>query len=218
MPNSTVAITAGTGTSIDTFTDPTGHHRQVVIVGDRGGHRGRANTFRIPGLAGTTGQKLASIHNATGSTVKVAVHKVTVDMTCTVVKAVTVLPPVVRLYKVTVLPTGGAALTKVAEDSARAASSASVTLLQGASADGTGVALTATLPAGAVVASEFAPRLITAVGYEMSDRMEFFAGDGEEITLGALEGLVVNLDYTLATQNPATDMWVVGMQWEEYTP
>lgn len=49
----------------------------VVPVQDRiVSYRGRAGTFRIPGRAGTTGQKLFSIHNATGSTVLVDVEQI----------------------------------------------------------------------------------------------------------------------------------------------
>lgn len=180
--------------------------------------KGRASTFRIPGRAGTAGQKLFSIHNATGSTVLVDVEKMKIDLVATVVKAVTVLPPTVRLYKVTVLPTNGAAVTKVARDSALS-SNAALTILQDASADGTSsaTALTATLPAGAVVEGEFAQRLITAAGYEVGDAIQFLKETDELITLRALEGLVVMLDYTLATQNPITDMWIVTAKWTEYT-
>jgi hypothetical protein len=175
-----------------------------------------ANTFRIPGRAGTAGQKLMSLFNATGSGVVARVSKITVDLVATVIKAVTVLPPVIRVYKVTVLPTNGTAVTKVSRNSFLTGSSSSITVLGDASADGTnsGTALTATLPAGAVLTQEFAPRLITAAGYEMFDRTEFL-NDGEEIVLHALEGIVVMLDYTLATQNPTTDMWVVGTHWSE---
>lgn len=175
----------------------------------------RASTFRTPGRAGTTGQNIFALHNATGSTVKVKLSRVTVDLVATVVKAVTVLPPVLRVYKVTVLPTNGTAITKVLTDSANTSNS-SVTVFQDASADGTSSAsaLTATLPAGNVLAGEFAPRLITAAGYEMSDKVTFL--NDTDITLRPLEGIVVALDYVLATQNPVTDMWVVTAEWSEY--
>src|SRR5450756_2934082 len=137
MADSSITITAGTGTPIDSFSVPNGDHRQVVMVGDHGAYAGKASTFRIPGRAGTTGQKLFSIHNATGSSIVAEVHKILVDVVATVVLAVTVLPPVIRLWKVTVLPTNGTAATKVAEDTGATASSASVTVLQDASADGT---------------------------------------------------------------------------------
>ena len=94
------------------------------------------------------------------------------------------------------------------------ASSSSVTVLQDASADGTSSAsaLTATLPAGTVVDHMFAPRLITAAGAELSDSIQF---DVSGLTLHAGEGIVVGLDYVLATQNPVTDMWLVRCDWIE---
>lgn len=178
---------------------------------------GRGSSFRTPGRAGTTGQKIFSIHNATGSSVLVDVEKISVDLSQTVIKAVTVIPPIIRLYRVTVLPTNGTAINKTPRDTAQA-SSGSVTILGDASADGasSGTALTATLTA-AMITQEFAPRLITAAGYEMSDRVYFLESVDELVTLRPLEGLVVMLDYTLATQNPTTDMWVVNCKWTEYT-
>lgn len=223
MSDSFVQLPAdGVGKKLRTLDRGTPGHDQYVIQSDGRlvTFMGRACTFRIPGRAGTTGQKLFSIHNATGSAVKVDVEKICVDLVCTVIKAVTVLPPVIRLWKVTVLPTNGTAATKVAEDSGLyPTSSASVTLLGDASADGTnsGTALTATLPAGTIITQEFAPRLITAAGYEMFDRTVFMESDDESITLNALEGIVVFADYVLATQNPATDMWTVSARWSEYT-
>ena len=176
--------------------------------------KGRASTFNTPGRAGTAGQKILSLHNASGSAVTVTVSKVVVDLAVTVVKAITVPPPMVRLWKVTVLPSNGTALTKN-KIGGTGASSSSVTVLGDASADGTGSAstLTATLPAGAIITQEYAPRFVTAAGYEPADRMEFL-GD-TTITLGALEGLVLFLDYTLATQNPTTDRWLASIEWTE---
>ncbi|MEO7667597.1 MAG: hypothetical protein ABIU97_11285 [Dehalococcoidia bacterium] len=176
--------------------------------------KGRACTFRTLGRAGTTGQKLLSLHNATGSPVKVTVTKVFLDLWQTVVKLVTVAPPIIRLWKVTALPTNGSALTKN-EIGGTTTSSASVTVLGDASADGTGSAttLTATLPAGTFISQQTASRMITAAGYEMADRIEFL--ENTEVTLNALEGLVVFLDYVLATQNPVTDMWLAGIEWSE---
>jgi hypothetical protein len=210
------------GKKLRTLDRGTPGHDQYVILSDGklATFQGRVSTFRTPGRAGTAGQKLFAIHNATGSTIKVDVDLVAVDLVQTVVKAVTVLPPVLRLWKVTVLPTNGTALTKVSEDTGRfPSSSASVTVFGDASADGTSSAsaLAATLPAGTIVTQEYAPRLITAAGYEMFDRTVFLADSTEVITLGALEGLVLFADYVLATQNPVTDMWLVNSRWVEYT-
>ena len=188
----------------------------VIPVRDRiVSARCRAGTFVTPGRAGTTGQKIMSIFNATGSSVIVDLLGVTVDKYETVVKAVTVPPPIVRLHKVTTLHTNGSSLTKVPVDSGQSSSS-SVTVLGDASADGTGSGTTLTSTLGSIMTQEMAPRLITAVGYEIADRMEFL-GLGGPVTLRALEGITVNLYYTLATQNPVTDMWIASMTWEEYT-
>lgn len=190
----------------------------ITLNGDhKVSFEGRTSTFRIPGRAGTVGQKLFSIHNATGSTIVVDVNSIQVHHTETVVKAVTVLPPVIRLYKVTVLPTNGTAAVKVSKDNNQSSSSA-VTILQDASADGTSstTALTATLTTS-IVAGVFADRYVTAVGNDKFTLANFLNGNDEYLTLRALEGLVVMLDYTLATQNPITDMWLVNCDWVEYT-
>jgi len=223
MPESIIQLPAdSTGKKLRTRQRVVGANtveEQYVLVGDERVviFQGRTNSFRIPGRAGTTGQRLAALHNATGSTVLVDIHRVWVDLAVTVVKAVTVLPPIIRMYRFTALPTGGTAITKAALDTAQT-SNASLTSWQDASADGTSsaAALAVTLPAGLVLAQEFAPRLITAAGYEMADRLFFFEGQ-TDVTLRPLEGLAINLDYTLATQNPITDMWTIGFDWREYT-
>ncbi|MDQ3223977.1 MAG: hypothetical protein M3Q75_10985 [Gemmatimonadota bacterium] len=147
----------------------------------------------------------------------VNVNRVSVDLAMTAAKAVTVLPPIIRIHRFTAVPTNGTATPKVGLDTALT-SNASVTAWQDAQSDGTSSAsaLTVTIPASQILTEEFAPRLITAAGYEPADRITFFDGD-PDITLRALEGVVVELVYVLATQNPITDMWIVQLDWEEYT-
>lgn len=219
MPDSNVPITAGTGTAIDTYQTAAGEHRQRVILSDSGGFNGRFTTYRIPGRAGTAGQPLAAIWNAAGSTVNVDVEFVGVDLYQTVVKAITVPPPIIRVCRLTAIPTAGTAGFKVAQGAGT--SNASVTTHQDASADGTSGTALATSVTNANSASvgltqEFAPRFVTAVGYEPADRVEMLTTGA--VTLSAGQGLGVFLNYALATQNPVTDMWVVSMRWEEYTP
>lgn len=191
---------------------------QYVIVGDErvASFRGRFTTPITPGRAGTVGQKIAGLFNAAGSAVLVEIGEVRVDLYQTVIKAVTVPPPTVRCHRIAAVPTNGTAGTKVAKDSALT-SSASVTTWQDASADRTssGTALTATIAAGTGLSQEFAPRLITAAGYEPADRMAFL--DEEGVTLRAGEGMAVFLDYTVATMNPITDMWIAQIDWVEFT-
>jgi len=193
-----------------------GWDQYVIPVNDKiVSYRGRAATFRIPGNAAVT-QNLASIHNATGSTILVDVNRIIVDLTSTALKAITVQQPVVRLYKVTVLPTAGSALAKTSFDSTLS-SSASVTLLQGASAHRVASALTATLPANAVIDQVQASRVFTAAGHESMDSVLFLDGE-PDCTLRALEGLVVVAeDAIVTTGNPATDWWTVVIDWTEFT-
>lgn len=220
MADSAVAITAGSGTNIDTVTTPGGDHRQVVIPArSRGGYEGRVATFRTPGRAATS-QKIFAIHNATGSSIAVDVHKISVDVFRTAASATLTDYILVRLWKFTAVPTNGTALTKVAADSGSGQStSSSVTVWGDASADGTGsgTTLTITLPAGTFIAQSFGSRLLTAVGYEVLDTMDFLAGDSESITLRALEGLAITIDGTTGG-NPTTTWYTVACQWEEYTP
>lgn len=193
----------------------------VVPVKDRiTTFAGRAGTFVTPGRA-TAAQKILALHNATGSTVIVNVNRVIVDVVSTVAKAITVVPPTVRVHRFTTLPTGGTALAKTGLDTALT-SNAAVTAWGDSSADNTGngtlSATALTITPGNFMAQMWAPRLFTAAGYEMVDTAPFFVGE-PDITLRALEGIVVVLDNanTAVLGNPATDRWVAFVDWEEYT-
>lgn len=191
-----------------------GWDQYVVPVQDRiVSFRGRACSFRQLGVAGTTGQKLLSIFNAAGSGVLVDVELIAIDVVQTAARVVE--PPLIRAHKITAAPTGGTAMTKIAEDSSMS-SSASVTLLQGTASDnGAATAIVSTPAANTIVNQEVAPRALTLVGYEQFDRIEWF--DQSPWTLRAGEGLLVNLDYSAATANPVTDKWIDVCRWSEYT-
>jgi hypothetical protein len=181
---------------------------------DKATFRGRAATFRTVGRAGTTPRRILAIWNALGSGKVVHVNQITLDVVQTAVMAVTVVPPIIRIYRITAIPTNGTALSKIAKDS-NLSSSASISLFGDASADGTNSAsaLAATTTSGAMLAQEFMARLITAAGYEMFDRVELLAG--WDIVLRPGEGLVLSLDLTLATQEPSTTTTVAGIDWFE---
>lgn len=253
VDNEVMLVTAGFGTGAGSYTVTRGIDgttsvahtsgvRASMIVGvPRGDNvdaarqvsfRGRASTFRTPGRAVTTGQKLFAIHNAAGSPVVVDVHHIMIDVMQTVAKLITVPPPVIRIYKFTVVPSAGTALTKVAEDSSLT-SKTQVTVWGDASADGT--ASTTTLAVTGVANGQqtgmltqmFAPRIAAHAAptassinpfVELMDRATFFDGETEIISLQAAEGVAIHLDFTLATQNPATDMWTATLRWEEYAP
>lgn len=185
--------------------------------------KGRTSTWRVPGRGGLVGQKIWYAHNASGSPVNVDVSKITIDYGTTAVMAVTQLPPVVKAYRFTALPTGGTALTKNQEDSGLT-SKVAVTAGNDAQADGTVSATQLAIPAitvglqAGLLAEAFAPRLITAVGFEMFDTIIFFDGEDETITLRAGEGLCIFLDYVLAAANPSTSFWTVSARHTEWRP
>lgn len=177
--------------------------------------RGRATSFKTPGRAAVS-QKILSIHNATASPVLVDVNRIRVDMLSTGVKAVTVVTPIIRVVRYTVVQTNGTVLTKGAVDSSLT-SNASVTVTGDASADGTLSATTLTLTPTQALAQAYAPRVFTAVGYEIMDTIVFFEGE-TNITLRPLEGLAVFLDNAVITTGiPATDIYAASVDWTEYT-
>jgi hypothetical protein len=137
-------------------------------------------------------------------------------MYATVVKAITVAPPIVRIWAFTAVPTNGTAMTK-SKIGGTGATSGSVTVWNGASSDGTssGTALTVTLPAGTIIDQQFPERIVTGAGQVGKNAMIFEYPNG--IDLPALTGICVFLDYATATFNPTTDMWVASIEWEEFT-
>jgi hypothetical protein len=199
--------------------EPIDGSKEVSFMGD-------VSTFDTLGRAGTVGQKLLAIHNATGSTVLVDVWNIKVDLVQAAAagQAPTVLGTKIRLWKFTAVPTNGTTLTKVARDSTLSSKS-TVTVWGDASADtvGSGTTLTVTLPAGTFLLTEFAPRMLlaavtpTAVTYyEPFDGTNYFPDPSQAITLRPLEGLCVFLDYTVATGNPITNHWVASLRFMEY--
>ncbi len=210
-----LGFTPGSGAVVATK-DVGGVHFQRFIVDDEAAatFRGRASTFRSIGRAGTTARRLLTIFNAAGSGKVVYVNQLAVDFAQIAAIAVTVIPPPIRVYRITALPTGGTALTKVAKDTLLT-SSASITLAGDASADGTNSAsaLAAVTTAGAALTQEFFPRLITGAGYEVADRIELLSG--RNVVVRAGEGLVLSSDITLATQEPAGVHTIATVDWWE---
>ena len=219
MASSSYLSQGGHGAPVASFKDPSGSHRQRVIPSRHGEYVGSACTFKMPGIAGTAGHKLFSIYNAQADSQPevVRVFGVSVGVYCTVVKAITVPPPVVRLWKVTVAPSNGDAVTKVAANSGAVAASSFVFVKQDASADSTSSSstLTATLPAGTWVSQWIAPTVITAAGLNVLQNCELLT-NGAYVDLRSNEGLVVFADYVDATSNPTTDRWVVSCQYEHW--
>lgn len=182
--------------------------------------QGRCTTPYIPGR-GLTQQKIFALHNATGSSVLVSIDRIRLDLLNLGVKAIGIVPPMIRIHRFTALPTNGTNLssTHKAPLDSTLSSNASVTVWADASADNTssGTTLTVTIPTNSLLAQQWAGRVFTAVGYEEMDRPEFFGGE-PDVTLRALEGICVFLDAAVVTTgNPSTDKWAVSCDWTEYT-
>jgi hypothetical protein len=184
-------------------------------------YRGRAATYLTPGRA-TGNQPIFAIHNATGSAVLVSVNRIVIDLLTTVIKAATLVPPFIRVYRFTALPTGGTALTKSPLDT-QYTSSASVTCWGDATSvenagagTSSATALAVAVTAGTAIGQVFAPRMITAASYEPLDEAAFFMGE-PDVILRPLQGMAVVIDIQTAGGNPTTDKWSVFCDWTEYT-
>ncbi len=187
----------------------------VAVIGQTALFEGRASTFRTVGKATAAIRRYLSIFNATGSGRNVRLNVMNIDFMQTAAIAIGVIAPPIRVYRITAVPTGGTALTKVAKDTALS-SHANVTLLGDASADGTNSAttITATTSSGAHLTQEYFPRLITGAGYEVADRIDLL--NDRDVILRPGEGLVLGSDITLATQEPATVMSICTIDWTEF--
>lgn len=178
-------------------------------------YKGMVSTFRIVGRAATT-QNLFTIFNAAGSTVLVAVRRLSIQMDATA--ALAAVAKTIKTSRITAAPTNGTALTKVPFDSTLT-SSASVDLRNDASADGTNSATTLTATAGNVGWSQFVMRMHTVVGQVLMDDEACIPSLCAEdpIYLRAGEGLLVQIVAAATTSNPATDHHIVNCMWEEFT-
>lgn len=85
MADSSVGITAGSGTSIDTRTEATnGHHRQVVVIGDPSTNAGVAPVDATSGLSvSVTNSTIAVTDNSTTLSVDDGGSSLTIDGTVT---------------------------------------------------------------------------------------------------------------------------------------
>jgi len=177
--------------------------------------QGMVATFRTPGRAATA-QNLFSIFNASGSTTLVAVRRLVVQMDATAV--LTAVAALFKCARSTTLPTNGTTLTKVAVDT-NLSSSASVTCLGDASADGTGSGTTLTSTPGTAFWAQYLMRLHTAVGQVIAadENIIPLICDSNPIILRASQGLLVHIVAAATTSNPATNHYVTNCFWEEYS-
>lgn len=160
----------------------------------------------------TAALNFASLYNAVGSGVLVAVRRVTVQVDYTTNSATVRVPTINR---VTAAPTGGAILTPVAFDTTQT-QNANVVFRGAAASDGTFSAITATLVGGfawrrphmhfpgAAAAEQVRMDDITIVP-EVSSKDPAYLREGE--------GFVVHLPDTAS----ASEHLIINCMWEEFT-
>lgn len=176
---------------------------------------GAAATWRTVGSAGSP-QVLFSIENTAGSAVICGVSKLAIEMDSTA--ALATVAADFETNRPTAIPSAGTTLTKSSVDTSL--TSAANVILRGATAShgGAATAITATFPATNPMWHQFAYRLHTAVGVTDSSDYNMLPSDIADvdwIPIRPGESLAVRVVGT-ATNNPATNFYVVKCAWFEY--
>jgi hypothetical protein len=182
--------------------------------------RGAAATFRMVGSAATP-QWLWQIQNAVGTNVLVAVRSVVVTHDHFGATASTVVNGVFSLGRSTGTRAGGTALTLssvgLGEDAVQT-SHANVTMVGGASADGTNSLITG-LTAGGHMSRRMGNRAHTLVGQILPWPLELvpppLAKDG--IVLRSGDQLAAIVEHAAAANNIVGFAYTVSVLWDEYT-
>lgn len=200
------------------------HDQYVIPVKDRiTSFAGRSTTFATQGLATAATQNLITLHNAAGSTVIVSVNRVTIDLLSIAAagKAPTVQVPIVRIRRITNLPTAGTVLAKTTFDSTLSSNTAVVAT--GSTASDGGALTSVASAANLGVITQAWPSRMLVVGtsassfFEPNDTLTFLE-DEPDIILRAGEGIIVTLEGAVVTTgNPATDRWLCTVDFEEFT-
>lgn len=170
--------------------------------------------FRTLGTAAVP-QNLFTIENGAGSTVLLAVKKLTVEMDATA--ALLTVAPEFLTTRSTALPTGGTAMTKTGGYDTTLTSNASVIIRSGTASDG-GAATAITATAGGTrLYHQFQMRVATQVGQVLPDDWNCIPYQcyDDPIILRASEALLVQVIGTAAS-NAATNHYVPKVVFEEY--
>jgi hypothetical protein len=157
---------------------------------------------------------LFTIENGAGSTVLVAVKKLSVEMDATAAQLA--VAPEFLTTRPTGLPTGGTPMTKTGGYDTALTSNASVIIR--AAADATSVASAITATAGGTrLYHQFQMRMATQVGQMLPDDWNCIPYQcyDDPIILRASEALLVQVIGT-AGSNAATNHYVAKVVWEEY--
>lgn len=174
------------------------------------------STFRTIGNAAVS-QNIFTLENGVSSPVLVGIRRLTLQMDATAV--LTVVTPQVKVWRITTLPTGGTALTKIVFDSGETSNALAVARAATASDGGAATTITATPPAGSAFWQQYLWRQATAVGQLVTsdESLVPIICDDTPFVLRANQAVLVQIVASVATSNPATNNYIVNCMWEEYT-
>ncbi len=177
---------------------------------------GVVTTFRTIGAAATA-QNIFAISNAPGSSILVAVRRLTAQVDHTAILAAVM--PQIKTFRITGgVAGGGTALAKQQLNTDHAPSGSVTCLGANASDGGSATAITGTLDAGAVW-QQYGSRMHTAVGQIIGTDNTIIPGiaENDPVILQANQALVVQVVAAVNTSNPATNHWFAQCVWDEYT-
>lgn len=184
----------------------------VIPISERvASFKGTATSFRTAGLA-STNHIVFSIENASGSTILLAVRRLSIQIDDTGV--LTTVAPVVRTYRSSTASAAGTTLAKVQFDTSLT-SSASV-VVRGATASDGGAA-SAITNGGTLTPmwTQFKMRAATAVGQYLFDdepMIPLLSAD-DPVILRAAQALIVRMEQASVT----TAHYIVNCMFEEFT-
>jgi hypothetical protein len=172
-------------------------------------------TFRTigQGSVGNT-QHLFSIENNATATRVVGIRSLVCQLDATA--ALASVMPLVKTTRGTTISGGTTVTTLGTFDTSQ--SSNGVVVRTGSSADGTSVAITATM-GSAIMWEQYAMRLHTAVGQVLAldNPLVPTLADGTPVLLRAGQNLLVTVIASGTAYNPTTNHWFVQCVWEEFT-
>jgi len=194
-----------------------GHDTYVIPTSARNTtNTGLVTTWRTLGAAALT-QNLFAISNASGSSILIAVRRLTAQIDHTVLLAAVM--PQIKTFRITAgIAAGGTLLDKKQLDTTKT-ENASVTVRGATASDGgAATAITGTLDTGAVW-QQFGSRMHSAVGQILGNDNNVLPQlvEDDPLILRANQALVVQVVASPATSNPATNHWFVQCVWDEYT-
>lgn len=205
----------GTGPIVTLYAEPVGYAPGVPL-NQANPLRVVASTFSTQGNA-TGSQYLISMRINPGANVVVFVRRVEVCMDATA--ALVGVPMLARMAAI--IRTGGGTVLTPYQISVNSQPTSPSVVVYGATASNGGALTPIVAVDNTTQRQRFLPRHETAAGYYANDSIMLLAPTDPPLVCSTVGGFVNGIGVHLtgaALSNPATNLYVVNMEWEEYTP